>query len=73
MALTAFAVKISEDYSRLLLGTWFVVGFLLLFGLRLVMSRLIRRWARDGRMERRAVIVGGGNFWRSTLARTPAG
>ena len=60
MALTAFAMKTSQDYSRLLLGTWFVVGFLLIFGLRLVMSRLIRRWARDGRIERRAVIVGGG-------------
>ncbi|AZO47459.1 MAG: undecaprenyl-phosphate glucose phosphotransferase [Mesorhizobium sp.] len=60
MALTAFAMKMSEDYSRLLFGTWFVVGFVLIFGLRLVMSNLIRRWARDGRMERRAVIVGGG-------------
>ncbi|OHV59623.1 undecaprenyl-phosphate glucose phosphotransferase [Mesorhizobium sp. LCM 4577] len=60
MALTAFAIKASEDYSRLLFGTWFVVGFVLIFGLRLVMSRLIRRWARDGRMERRALIVGGG-------------
>ncbi|TPI09203.1 undecaprenyl-phosphate glucose phosphotransferase [Mesorhizobium sp. B4-1-3] len=60
MALTAFAIKASEDYSRLLFGTWFVVGFVLVFGLRLVMSRLIRRWARDGRMERRALIVGGG-------------
>ncbi|TIO48910.1 MAG: undecaprenyl-phosphate glucose phosphotransferase, partial [Mesorhizobium sp.] len=52
MALTAFAMKASEDYSRLLFGSWFVVGFVLIFGLRLVMSRLIRRWARDGRMER---------------------
>ncbi|TIQ50194.1 undecaprenyl-phosphate glucose phosphotransferase [Mesorhizobium sp.] len=60
MALTAFAMKASEDYSRLLFGTWFVVGFVLIFGLRLVISGLIRRWARDGRMERRAVIVGGG-------------
>ncbi|MER9450241.1 undecaprenyl-phosphate glucose phosphotransferase [Mesorhizobium sp. M0254] len=60
MALTAFIMKMSEDYSRLLFGTWFVVGLLLLFGLRLVMSKLIRRWARNGRMERRAVIVGGG-------------
>ncbi|MDX8525656.1 undecaprenyl-phosphate glucose phosphotransferase [Mesorhizobium sp. MSK_1335] len=60
MALTAFAIKASEDYSRLLFGTWFVAGFLLIFGLRLVMSTLIRRWARDGRMERRALIVGGG-------------
>ncbi|RWE30604.1 undecaprenyl-phosphate glucose phosphotransferase [Mesorhizobium sp.] len=60
MALTAFIMKMSEDYSRLLFGTWFVVGFALIFGLRVVMARLIRRWARDGRMERRAVIVGGG-------------
>ncbi|TPI41260.1 undecaprenyl-phosphate glucose phosphotransferase [Mesorhizobium sp. B3-1-9] len=60
MALTAFAIKASEDYSRLLFGTWFAVGFVLIFGLRLVMSSLIRRWARDGRMERRALIVGGG-------------
>jgi Undecaprenyl-phosphate glucose phosphotransferase len=60
MALTAFAIKTSGDYSRLLFGTWFVVGFVLIFGVRLVMSTLIRRWARDGRMERRAVIVGGG-------------
>ncbi|MDG4896137.1 MULTISPECIES: undecaprenyl-phosphate glucose phosphotransferase [unclassified Mesorhizobium] len=60
MALTAFVIKASEDYSRLLFGTWFVVGFVLIFGLRLVMSSLIRRWARDGRMERRALIVGGG-------------
>ena len=60
MALTAFLLKMSEDYSRLLFGIWFIVGFVLIFGLRLVMSKLIRRWARDGRMERRAVIVGGG-------------
>ncbi|MBZ9676718.1 undecaprenyl-phosphate glucose phosphotransferase [Mesorhizobium sp. ES1-1] len=60
MALTAFVMKMSGDYSRLVFGTWFVVGFALIIGLRVVMSRLIRRWARDGRMERRAVIVGGG-------------
>ncbi|TIM24751.1 MAG: undecaprenyl-phosphate glucose phosphotransferase [Mesorhizobium sp.] len=60
MALTAFVMKMSQDYSRLLFGSWFVIGFVLIFGLRLVMSKLIRAWARDGRMERRAVIVGGG-------------
>ncbi len=60
MALAAFLMKMSGDYSRLLFGTWFLAGFALIFGHRLVLSRLIRRWARDGRMERRAVIVGGG-------------
>ncbi|PWK67495.1 undecaprenyl-phosphate glucose phosphotransferase [Aminobacter sp. AP02] len=60
MALTAFFMKVSSDYSRLLFGGWFVLGLALLIGLRLIMARFIRRWARDGRMERRAVIVGGG-------------
>ncbi len=60
MALAAFLMKMSGDYSRLLFGIWFVAGFALVFGFRLVLSRLLRRWARDGRMERRAVIVGGG-------------
>ncbi|KQZ82059.1 undecaprenyl-phosphate glucose phosphotransferase [Mesorhizobium sp. Root157] len=60
MALTGFMLKVTEDYSRMLFGIWFVVGFICIFGLRLVMAGLIRRWARDGRMERRAVIVGGG-------------
>ncbi|MHA6642180.1 undecaprenyl-phosphate glucose phosphotransferase [Mesorhizobium sp. A623] len=60
MALVAFLIKTSESFSRLLFGIWFAVGFVLIFCLRLFLSKLIRRWARDGRMERRAVIVGGG-------------
>ena len=53
-------MKVSADYSRLWFGTWFVAGLAFLTGLRLAMAHLLRRWARDGRMERRAVIVGGG-------------
>jgi Undecaprenyl-phosphate glucose phosphotransferase len=60
MATAGFLLKISADFSRFWVGGWFVTGFVLLFGLRLVMARLIRRWARNGAMERRAVIVGGG-------------
>ncbi|GAA4111543.1 undecaprenyl-phosphate glucose phosphotransferase [Aminobacter aganoensis] len=60
MAVTAFFMKVSAEYSRLLFGSWFVLGLWLLIGLRLIMARVIRRWARNGRMERRAVIVGGG-------------
>lgn len=60
MAVVAFFLKISSDFSRLLFGTWFVVGFVLLVALRLIVSTVLRRWARNGRMERRAVIVGGG-------------
>ena len=69
LAVAAFFLKISEDYSRLLFGTWFIVGFVLTFLMRLVTARLLRLWARDGRMERRAVIVGGGKA-AETLIRS---
>ncbi|ODT06965.1 MAG: undecaprenyl-phosphate glucose phosphotransferase [Mesorhizobium sp. SCN 65-20] len=60
MAVVAFFMKVSADFSRLLFAEWFFTGLVLAVGLRLVMARIIRRWARNGRMERRAVIVGGG-------------
>ncbi len=55
-----FAFKVSGDFSRLLFGYWFVAGALSIAILRLASARLFRRWARNGRMERRALIVGGG-------------
>jgi len=69
LALTGFFMKVSADFSRLWFGSWFVAGFVLLFGLRLFLSRMVRRWARNGRMERRAVIVGGGKA-AETLIRS---
>ena len=60
LAVTGFFMKVSSDFSRMWFGSWFITGLVMLLLLRLVMSRMIRRWARNGRMERRAVIVGGG-------------
>lgn len=40
--------------------TWYVLGAAVLIGLRYLMAVAIRHWARNGIMERRAVIVGGG-------------
>ncbi len=59
-ALGGFFLKISDEFSRFWAGGWFLCGLLLLAAARLVVARMLRRWARDGRMERRAVIVGGG-------------
>jgi Undecaprenyl-phosphate glucose phosphotransferase len=61
LALAGFFLKISEEFSRIWFAGWFTTGIVLMFALRAVMSRLIRRWARNGVMERRAVIVGGGH------------
>ncbi|MCE1236927.1 MAG: undecaprenyl-phosphate glucose phosphotransferase [Hyphomicrobiales bacterium] len=42
------------------LARWFVGGLAWFAASRLVLTRLVDRWTRDGRLERRAVIVGGG-------------
>src|SRR5690606_26782667 len=62
MAMVAFLIKLADDFSRLWFLGWMAASLLAAVLLRLVMSRLIRRWARNGTMERRAVIVGGGPF-----------
>ena len=56
-----FFLKIADDFSRVWVATWFFSGLVVILALRLVMARLLRHWARNGRLERRVVIVGGGN------------
>ncbi|MFP1633138.1 undecaprenyl-phosphate glucose phosphotransferase [Zhengella sp. ZM62] len=60
MALASVFLKNSADYSRVWFAGWAVAGFAGIVVLRIVIARLIVRWSRNGRMERRAVIVGGG-------------
>ena len=64
-----FFLKVSADFSRFWLASWFLTGLGLLLILRFVMARMVRRWARNGAMERRAVIVGGGKT-AETLIRS---
>lgn len=69
LALAGFFLKVSSDFSRFWFGAWFLVGFVLLFCLRLALASMVKRWARNGRMERRAVLVGGGKA-AETLIRS---
>ncbi|OXT01484.1 undecaprenyl-phosphate glucose phosphotransferase [Notoacmeibacter marinus] len=62
VALAAFFLKIGAFYSRFWFGSWVLATFSALFVLRFAVSRLIMRWSRNGRIERRAVIVGGGEL-----------
>jgi len=56
----AFFVKVGADFSRVWIATWYASSLAALFGERLVLSSLARHWIRTGRLNRRAVIVGGG-------------
>ena len=55
-----FFNKAGETFSRLWLASWFLGGLAAIFVYRLIVSHLVRRWNADGRLDRRAVIVGGG-------------
>ena len=60
MTLAGFLAKMSADFSRVWFMSWYGLGFAALMIERFAVSRVIRKWARNGAMERRAVIVGGG-------------
>jgi Undecaprenyl-phosphate glucose phosphotransferase len=60
IAVGIFFMKAQEEYSRVWLGSWLIAGFWTLVFARMILGANIRRWARNGVMERRAVIVGGG-------------
>ncbi len=60
IAVAVFITKAGHDYSRVWLGTWYLTGLLALVAGRIFTAALVRRWNRNGRLDRRAVVVGGG-------------
>jgi Undecaprenyl-phosphate glucose phosphotransferase len=56
----AFFIKVGADFSRVWIVSWYFSALAALFSERLALSLLARRWIKEGRLNRRAVIVGGG-------------
>jgi Undecaprenyl-phosphate glucose phosphotransferase len=59
-AVAAFLAKVGDSYSRVWVIAWYVSGLFVFTGFRLAFARLVRSWIRSGHLERRAIIVGGG-------------
>jgi FlaA1/EpsC-like NDP-sugar epimerase len=57
ISMTFFA-KAGDQYSRVWLGSFFALGLVLLLVFRRGVFLLVRRWTREGRLDRRTVIVG---------------
>jgi len=55
-----FFSKAGDDYSRAWAALWFVSGLCSLLVFRIFVSRLVRSWNAKGQLDRRAVLVGGG-------------
>jgi Undecaprenyl-phosphate glucose phosphotransferase len=56
----AFLTKSGDTYSRVWITTWYFSGLVALAVLRPSISALARRWTESGLLERRAIVVGGG-------------
>jgi Undecaprenyl-phosphate glucose phosphotransferase len=54
----SFFAKMGGEVSRLWMSAFYLIGLSVLIVQRLVLRGMVRRWARDGRLDRRTVIVG---------------
>src|SRR6185312_10660037 len=54
----SFFAKLGNEISRLWLSAYFFIGLGALIAQRLFLRALVRAWARQGRLDRRTVIVG---------------
>ena len=60
MAMMLFLFKAGGTYSRFWFAAWFLSGAAYLVAERYLLAWSLRRWLRNGMLERRAVIVCGG-------------
>lgn len=54
----SFFAKLGGEISRVWLSAFFVIGLGVLITERLILRALVRSWARQGRLDRRTIIVG---------------
>jgi Undecaprenyl-phosphate glucose phosphotransferase len=56
----SFFAKAGDQFSRVWLGGYYVLGLITLLAFRRGLFLLVRRWTRQGRLDRRTVVVGAG-------------
>ena len=54
----SFFAKAGDQFSRAWLGSFYVLGLFALIAFRRALFLLVRRWTREGRLDRRTVVVG---------------
>jgi Undecaprenyl-phosphate glucose phosphotransferase len=64
----SFFAKMGEEFSRVWLGSFYVIGLVTLIGFRRLLFLTVRRWTHQGRLTRRTAIVGGGHAGEALAA-----
>jgi Undecaprenyl-phosphate glucose phosphotransferase len=54
----SFFAKAGDQFSRVWLGTFYVLGLITLIAFRRALFLVVRHWTRQGRLDRRTVVVG---------------
>jgi Undecaprenyl-phosphate glucose phosphotransferase len=68
----SFFAKLGNEISRLWLSAFFFIGLATLIAARLSLRTLVRRWARQGRLDRRTIIVGADESGEELIAALAA-
>jgi Undecaprenyl-phosphate glucose phosphotransferase len=64
----SFFAKLGDQFSRVWLGSYYVVGLITLLTFRRALFLLVRRWTRQGRLDRRTVVVGAGTSGEALIS-----
>lgn len=72
LAAGLFFTKLGGEFSRVWMATWFAGAGAALLGERLIVASMMRRWHRNGRLSRRAVIFGTGPITEQAIAQLEA-
>jgi Undecaprenyl-phosphate glucose phosphotransferase len=54
----SFFAKAGDEFSRVWLGSFYFLGLATLVGFRRALFLLVRHWTKQGRLDRRTVVVG---------------
>jgi Undecaprenyl-phosphate glucose phosphotransferase len=68
----SFFAKTGNQFSRAWLGGFYVLGLCGLIGFRRALFLLVRRWTREGRLDRRTVVVGADRNGESLISSLAA-
>ena len=68
----SYFTKAGDEFARPWLGTYYVVGLFGLIAFRRALFMLVRRWTRQGRLDRRTVVVGADGSGEALIAALAA-
>ncbi|MEL7048887.1 MAG: undecaprenyl-phosphate glucose phosphotransferase, partial [Pseudomonadota bacterium] len=71
-AVALFLFKVGDEFSRVWMTAWFLVGGIAVLSLRVAVSGLVQRWTKQGRLFRRAVVYGTGEIADDVLSELEA-